>query len=250
VIRACVVDDERLAVRRLVRLLEATGRVEAVCAETDPEAALEFLRTHTVDVLFVDVKMPGLNGFELIQRLDSLVPVVFVTAFDRYALAAFEVNSVDYLLKPVDAERLSRALDKIERLARAAPLDVRTLARELAVQMEPRRQVDRIASRTGERTTMIDLQRVSYFTAKDKATFAVVGGREHLVEQTLSELEALLDPKRFCRIHRGTIVNVSAVQELDRWVDGGVLVRLKDEKRSELPVARDRVRELKNRLGI
>jgi two-component system, LytTR family, response regulator len=250
--RTYVLDDEKLAVQRLTRLLEATGRVSIAGSATDPDAALEFLRLHPVDVLFLDIQMPGLTGFEVLERLDPQPLVIFTTAFDRYALNAFEANSIDYLLKPIELDRLDRALDKAERFARpgAARPDVHALARELAAQLRPGRTLERIASRVGERTTVLDVARISHFVSKDKLTFAVVNGHEHVVDFTLSDLDARLDPRRFGRIHRATIVNVSFVQELYPAVDGGMLVRLKDEKRTELSVARDRVRGLKDQLGI
>jgi two-component system, LytTR family, response regulator len=250
-IRAFVVDDERLAVERLTRLLQATGRVTIAGSSTDPEAALAALRETPVDVLFLDIQMPGLTGFELLERLERDVPVVFTTAYDRYAIDAFGVNSLDYLLKPIEADRLDRALAKIERFAgQAARPDMRQLARELAAQLAPNRRLERIASRVGEKTTVLDVTRISHFTSKDKLTFAVVAGHEHVIDHTLTELETQLDARRFARIHRATIVNIGFVQELFPAVDGGVLVRLKDEKKTELSVARDRVRELKQRLGI
>ena len=249
-IRVFVVDDERLAVERLTRLLTATGRVTIVGSATDPEVALAALRTAAVDVLFLDIQMPGLTGFELLEQLDRDVTVVFTTAYNRYALDAFGVNSVDYLLKPIEPERLDRALDKLERFAGQAHQDVRALARELAAQLAPNRRLERIASRVGERTTVLDVARISHFTSKDKLTFAVVGGHEHVIDHTLTELESALDARRFARIHRATIVNIGFVQDMFPAVDGGVLVRLKDEKKTELSVARDRVRELKQRLGI
>ena len=249
-IRAYIVDDERLAIRRLTRLLEATGRVAVVGSTTEPEAALEWLRAHPIDVLFVDVQMPELTGFDLIRRLDSPPPIVFTTAYDRYALEAFDADSVDYLLKPIEPERLHRALDKVARMAGGPYPDVRALARELAARLTPQPPPDRIAAPAGERVVLLDLVRVTHFVSRDKLTVAVVNGREHVVDRTLADLEATLDARRFVRIHRATIVNVAAVQEIDRWVDGGVLVRLKDERKTELPVARDRVRELKQRLRI
>ena len=248
--RVYVVDDERLAVERLTRLLDATGRVTIVGTDTDPVAALDFLRGASVDVLFLDIQMPGLSGFELLERLEHDVAVVFTTAFDRYAVEAFGVNSVDYLLKPIEAERLDRALDKIERFAGQPRPDVRALARELAAELAPHRRLERIASRVGERTTVLDVARISHFSSKDKLTFAVVNGHEHVIDYTLTDLEARLDPRRFARVHRATIINIAFVHELFPAVDGGVLVRLKDEKKTELSVARDRVRELKQRLGI
>ncbi len=249
-LRAFIVDDEKLAVDRLARLLEATGRVEVSGTSTDPVDALERLRHADIDVLFLDIQMPGLTGFDLLERLEVDVRVIFTTAYDRYALDAFAVNSIDYLLKPIEPDRLARALDKLDRLSGQPRPDVRALARELAAQLAPGRRLDRIASRVGERTTLVDVARVTHFFSKDKLTFAVANGREHVIDYTLAELEQRLDHRRFVRIHRATVVNTAFVQELDAWVDGGVIVRLKDEKKTELSVARDRVRELKERLGI
>jgi two-component system, LytTR family, response regulator len=248
--RVYIVDDEMLAVQRLHRLLDATGRVTIVGSSTDPEQAVAFLRAHDVDVLFLDIQMPGLTGFQLLERLERDIAVIFTTAFDRYAIDAFTVNSIDYLLKPIEPDRLERSLDKAARRSRQAPPDVRALARELAAALSPARKLERIASRVGERTTILDTARVSHFFSKDKLTFACANGREHAVDFTLSELEARLDPRRFARIHRATIVNIPFVQELFPAVDGGVFVRLKDDSKTELSVARDRVRELKDRLGI
>jgi len=276
-IRAYVVDDERLAVQRLTRLLEDTGRVEIAGGATDPVEALAYLRAHPVDVLFLDIQMPGLTGFELLEQLEPSPLVVFTTAYDQHALRAFEVSSVDYLLKPIDPDRLLRALDKIERYTGTgirtstgtgirtststetgtavqrgypSPVQLRELARQLAAELAPQRRLERIASRVGERTTILDVARVTHFFSKDKLTFAASGGRDHVIDYTLNELEQQLDPRRFARIHRATIVNVPLIQELFPDVDGGVVVRLKDEQRTELSVARDRVRELKQRLGI
>src|SRR5262249_19649568 len=115
-IDAYVVDDERLAVQRLSRMLHATGPVQIAGTATDPEEALAFLNQHRVDVLFLDIQMPGLTGFDLLDQLTAPPLVVFTTAYDAHALSAFETNAIDYLLKPIDPERLARALDKIERL--------------------------------------------------------------------------------------------------------------------------------------
>ena len=248
-IRAYVVDDENLAVQRLIRLLQDTGRVTVAGSATDPQEALDALRDADVDVVFLDIQMPEMTGLELVERLDRRVPVIFTTAYDRYALEAFAVNSIDYLLKPVEAERVGKALDKLERLRGQSAPDVRALAKQLAKELAPGRRLERVASRVGERTTVLDVARITHFFAKDKLTFAVASGREHLIDYTLAELESQLDARRFVRIHRATIVNVGFVQELYPGVDG-LLLRLKDDVRTELGVARDRVRELKERLGI
>jgi len=252
--RAYLVDDEPLALRRLSRLIEETGRCRILGTFRDPEAALEFLSRETVDVLFLDIQMPGLNGFELLARLPAQPLVIFTTAFDQYALQAFEVNSIDYLLKPVDRRQLERALAKLDRLrgAPASPPDLREVMKQLAESLrsgEPR-YPDRIASRTGERVQLLDLARVTHFFARDKLTFAASGGRAWAVDYSISDLEQKLDPHKFLRIHRAILLNLDWVQEVDSWFAGRVLVRLKDEKRTELTVARDRVRTLKERLGV
>jgi two-component system LytT family response regulator len=249
-LRAYIVDDERLAVERLTRLLEATGRVRISGSTTDPETALAELRGRDVDVLFLDIQMPGLTGFDLLEQLDRDVLVIFTTAYDQYALDAFAVNSIDYLLKPIDPDRLDRALDKLSRLSGQPQPDVRALARELAVQLgSGSRRLERIASRVGERTTLLEVARISHFFSRDKLTFAVSGNRDHVIDYTLAELDERLDPRRFVRIHRAAIANLAFIAELFPGVDG-VLIRLKDEGKTELSVARDRVRDLKDRLGI
>jgi two-component system, LytTR family, response regulator len=249
-IRAFIVDDERLAVERLRRLLDATGRVTVAGATTDPHAALGQLRAVSVDVLFLDVQMPELSGFDLLARLESDVPVVFTTAYDQYAIEAFAVNSVDYLLKPIEPARLEHALDKLRRLTAQPRPDMRALAQELAAHLVPGRRIERIASRVGERTIVLDVARVTHVVARDKLTFAAQGGRDHVIDYTLAQLEERLDPRRFVRIHRAALVNLAFVDELHPDVDGGVVVRLKDERKTELSVARDRVKTLKERLGI
>ncbi len=255
--RACLVDDEPLALRRLARLLDATGRAEIAFSTSDPEAALAFLSRESIDVLFLDIQMPGMNGFELLAQLESQPFVIFTTAFDRYALQAFEVNSIDYLLKPIEPQQLERALNKLERLGLSTGRpggnqpDFRTLVERLAEALRaPGTPPSRIASRVGDRVQFIELARVTHFFAEDKLTYAVAGSRNHVVDHSIAELEKKLEAAGFLRIHRSTLLNLQYVDEVVSWFAGRVLVRLKDEKRTELTVARDRVRALKNRLGF
>ncbi|SPE30009.1 Response regulator receiver protein [Candidatus Sulfopaludibacter sp. SbA3] len=253
-IRAFVVDDEPLAVKRLVRLLEETGRVEIAGSSTDPVDALASLSNHTVDVLFLDIQMPGMNGFEMVSMLDPQPLVVFTTAFDQYALQAFEVNSIDYLLKPVEERQLARALDKAERLRRSAEPapEWKTLLAQLsgALKSAPAEFPERIASRVGDRIHILELATVAYFFAHDKLTYAATESKNYVVDHTIAELEEKLDPRSFCRIHRSSLLNLAWAKEVDAWFGGRYLVRLKDAKGTELQVARERASELKNRLGI
>ena len=252
--RVFLVDDEQLALKRLTRLLSASAHVEVVGSSQDPEDAIEAIEKTKPDLLFLDIEMPGMSGFELLAKLQAQPLVVFTTAYDRYALEAFGVNSVDYLLKPIEAAQLDRALRKIETL-RGSGLDARLEVRALLSQLSSAAKQtpaypQRIASRLGERTEFIDLGRISHFYADEKLTFAATEAKNFIVDHSIQELEKRLDPKAFVRIHRATLLNVSYVFEMYPLFAGRMMVRLKDAKRTELTVARDRVRILKDKLGI
>jgi two-component system LytT family response regulator len=249
-LRVYIVDDEPLAIKRLARLLRQTRRVEILGSTVNPNEAVEFLSNEAVDAVFLDIQMPGMTGFELLQKLPSEPAVVFTTAFDRFALDAFDVNSVDYLLKPIEADRLDKALSKLERFRgtsqRSSETDqLRALAKELA-----RKHPERISSRIGDRVVFIDIGKITHFYAKDKLTYAVTTSKEYAVDITISELEERLDPAAFIRIHRATLLNLNYVEEVSSWFGGGLVVRLNDGKRTELQIARDRVREVKERLAF
>ncbi len=240
--RAYLVDDEPLALKRLARLLGATGRFEIAGSATDPEAALEWLRENAAEVLFLDIHMPGLSGFELLARLERPPAVIFTTAYDQYAVRAFEVSSIDYLLKPVEPEGLERAIRKLDRLEGGPPPDLRAVIERLTAP-------ERVTSRTGERTHVLEVARISHFFARDKLTYAASAGHAYPVDCSIAELERRLGARNFVRIHRATLVNLDWIREIDSWFAGGAVVRLKDEKGTELAVARDRVRALRDRLG-
>jgi two-component system LytT family response regulator len=257
-LRAYLVDDEALAIERLKRLLARFPEVEVIGTATDAAVALESLKRDLPDVLFLDIQMPVMNGFELLSRLDGHPFVIFTTAYDEYALKAFEVNSIDYLMKPIEVEHLGRALKKLGRLRPISKPEWQqdpnlvTILNQLASTLR-NPQVgypSRIATRVGERISFLDLETVTHFVAKDKLTYAVVKGHPHCIDQTISELEQRLNPARFFRIHRAVLLNVDWIHEVNSWFAGKVVVSLKDAQRTELTVARDRVRYLKSQLGI
>jgi two-component system LytT family response regulator len=258
VMKAFLVDDESLALKRLERMLAVTGRVEIAGTSTDPVEAIEAILKTKPDVLFLDIEMPGMTGFQMLSKLDAQQQplIVFTTAYDRYALEAFGVNSVDYLLKPIEAPQLARALDKVDRMRRgidARPDVLQLLERITALAAAGGGRTaypDRIASRTGERVELIELARVTHFFARDKLTYAATAAKNHVIDHTIQELEQKLDPRKFVRIHRAILLNLDYVHELHTWFAGRMMVRLKDEKHTELTVSRDRVRALKERLGV
>ena len=253
--KAFLVDDEELALKRLARLLAATGRLEVVGMSTDPIDAVAAIEAAKPDLLFLDIEMPGINGFEMLSILDPQPLVIFTTAYDRYALQAFGVNSIDYLLKPIESEQLNRALTKIERIrggAESRP-DVRELLSQIAAMAQKTRNPEypeRLPSRLGDKVEFVELARVTHFYSNEKLTYAATPEKNYVIDHTIQDLEEKLDPKRFLRIHRSTMLNLTYVHELHNWFAGRMMVRLKDEKRTELTVARDRVKALKEKLGV
>jgi two-component system LytT family response regulator len=238
----------------LRRLLEHTGRVEVTGSTTEPEQAVAALTSDPPDVCFLDIQMPRLTGFDVLARLASQPFIIFTTAYDQYALQAFGVNSVDYLLKPVDPESLDRALQKVERMrgvGSSAQPNLQALLKNLTdlLHASKTEYLERIASRLGDRLWFLDLPRVTHFYAEDKLTYAVSEGKAYSVDYAIAELEKKLDPKKFVRIHRSTLVNVDWIKEVAPLPGGGLNVRLKDGKDTDLTVARDRAREFKTRLG-
>ena len=253
-LRAFLVDDEPLAIERLQRLLLRTGRVTVIGSACEPEQALAALPLDPPDVCFLDIHMPRLTGFDLLARLPNPPLVVFTTAYDYYALNAFSKNAVDYLLKPVEPERLDRALAKVERLRQSgtvAQVDFQKLVRQLADSLRDSRPEypERIASRLGQRICFLDLSQVTHFYAEDKLTFAVCAGKAYCVDHTIVELERMLNPRKFIRIHRSKVANIAWIGEITSLPGGTLNVGLSDNGRTELVVARDRAQEFRKRLG-
>ena len=250
-LRAFLVDDEPLALKRLARLLEASGRVAIVGRATDPAKALAQLAADAVDVVFLDIHMPGLSGLQVAERLPANALVVFTTAYEHHAVAAFEVNAVDYLLKPIVRERLHATLDRLAaRRDDPTRAGLRETLERLTSHLRGATHLSHLASRVGERVHLIPVEEVTHVFARDRATYAATAAAEHMLDAPIIELERKLDPARFFRIHRGALVNVTYVGELHADFGGRLLVRLKNQPRTELVVARDRVRPLKERLGL
>jgi two-component system LytT family response regulator len=233
-----VVDDEPLARERLRALLadEAEVRIVGECASG--RTAVKAIQDKRPDLVFLDVQMPGLDGFGVVEQLgdDKLPAIVFVTAFDQYALKAFEVHALDYLLKPFDRERfqatLARAREAL-RLRAAGQLDqgMATLLESLAAK---RRQVERLLVKCGGKERLLPVEEVDWFEAAGNYVKIHTRGEKLLLRETMASIEQRLDPEQFARIHRSTIVNLRRVKELEPWFHGDYVVRLVDGQKLTL----------------
>ena len=253
-LRAVLVDDEQLARDELGFLLGQVGGVEVVGQAGDGFEALTTIERLHPDVVFLDVQMPGLTGFEVARRmLDKQVPshIIFVTAYDRQAIEASEVNAVDYLLKPVDPARLGLAVQRAHRRVTSdRPLNdqVEKIV-QLVVERQNRRE--RLAIKVGERFMLVQAEEVIYASLADDSITVVtnqhVGTSNY---RTLDELQARLDPGVFWRVHRSHLVNINKIKEIVPWFNRNYILKMKDGKATEIPVSRTQTRRLREHLKL
>src|SRR5690606_4706594 len=238
----------------LSRMLTATGRVDILGSSTDPVEALGALSGLQPDVIFLDIHMPGLSGFELLSELCDPPLVVFTTAYANYALEAFKENSIDYLVKPIESEQLERALAKADRFMQGTrAYDVGAFLAQISSSVHGRSRtpwLTYLASRSGQKVKVIDVRRVTHLFAEDKLTFAATPERTYVIDRTIAELEDKLDPASFFRIHRGAILNLRYLAELHTGFGGRLIARLNDQRKTELTVSRTRARSLREKLGM
>jgi two-component system, LytTR family, response regulator len=248
-LKAFLVDDESLALKRLSKLLLQTEKVEIIGQTNKPLDALKIIPTLEIDVVFLDIQMPDLTGFELLQKLENHPPIIFTTAFDEFALDAFEVYSIDYLLKPIKAERLEKALSKLEKIKAEKSGEANENLRELLENLVPKPVLTRLPSKIGGKVQILIVNEIPLFYAEDKMTFAQnTEGRKFPIPFNLSELEKRLEKDTFFRLGRNLILNVNFIEEV-RFTSR-VIIRLKNAKKTEIIVARERVKALKEFLGM
>ena len=259
-LRTLVVDDEQLAREELCFLLEQAGDIEIIGQAGDGPSALRLAGELKPDLLFLDVQMPGLTGFEVARRLvqaDVLPQLVFVTAFDQYAVDAFTVNAVDYLLKPVDLDRLELTLEKVRsrrvvpRDASKLPLSPEDLEKVISAVQARQGRREQLALRVGERFVLVQADEIIHASLVDEVILVVtntVSGTSNY--RTLDELSARLDPAVFWRVHRSHLVNITKIKEIVPWFSRNYLLKMKDAKATEIPVSRTQTRRLREYLQL
>jgi two-component system response regulator LytT len=257
-LRALVVDDEQLAREELSYLLAQVGGVTVVGEATNGIEAIGLIEDLTPDVVFLDVQMPGMNGFEVARQVISrqaTSEIVFVTAYDQYAIEGFQVNAVDYLLKPVDADRLEQALQRTRRRLQSdrppTPLANGELERIVKLVTERQSRRDRLAVKVGERFMLVDADDLIFASLADDVitvvTSSLTGTSNY---RTLDELQAHLDPAVFWRVHRSYLVNINKIKEIVPWFSRNYILKMNDGKTSEIPVSRSQTKRLREYLRL
>ena len=251
-VRTLVVDDEQLARDELCFLLESVPEIEVVGQAQNGIEAVALVEELAPELLFLDIQMPGLDGFQVVRELigrDNVPQFIFVTAYDRYAIKAFEVNAVDYLLKPVDKTRLGEAVSRIARDKEGKPIASR-LERLLGA-LERTNAQKRFVIKIGDRFLLVDASDIVYAMVEDGvvtiATDRITGTSN---VRTLDELAASLGPDVFWRVHRSYIVNLQRIKEVVPWFNRTIQLKMADRNETEIPVSRSNTRRLKEHLNL
>ena len=246
---AVIVDDEQLARDELAFLLKSVGDVNIVAQGKNGVEAVSLIKEHSPDLVFLDVQMPGLDGFGVIKKLiDRKVPlpqIVFATAYDQYAVKAFEVNAVDYLLKPFDKQRVAQSVKKVR-----AKLDTSSAPAErletLVRMLEQKPQPSKVLLKAAGRLFLVDQKDICFASIEDGVISVItttIEGQSNC--RTLEELLASLDPNLFWRAHRSYLVNINRIREVVPWFKSSYQLRMDDKKQSEIPVSRAQTKRLR-----
>lgn len=256
-IKALIVDDEPLARRNIRVLLKDDPQIELVGECGSGAEALKVIQKQTLDLLFLDIQMPEMNGFDVLEKIDAaqIPAIVFVTAFDQYAIKAFEVHALDYLLKPFDDARFEKALRQAK--TQIEQREINQLSKRLVALLEDRDAppnkartsgyLSRLMVKSASRVFFLKVSEIDWIEAADYYVKLHVGRKAHLLRETMSEMEAKLDPEMFLRIHRSAIVNLDRVKEMHAHFNGEYLVILHDG--TELKLSRSRREQLQQILN-
>lgn len=226
--KAIIVDDERLARNELRRLLSEFAEVEIVDEAANVDEGVEKIRKHDPDVVFLDIQMPGKTGFDLLEELDRAPRVIFTTAYDEYAIKAFEFNALDYLLKPVEPSRLAEAIKKIKLEKKEdEELEQKLTGKQLKAD-------DQVFVKDGDRCWFVKLEEVRLFESEGNYVRLFFRDQKPLILKTLNYLDERLDGRTFFRANRKHIINLKYIENIEPWLNGGLLVKMKDGKKVEV----------------
>ncbi len=253
-----IVDDEQLARDELAYLLKSADDVNVVAQGKNGLEAISLIKEHSPDLVFLDVQMPGLDGFGVIKKLiDKKIPlprIVFATAFDQYAVKAFEVNAVDYLLKPFDKKRVAQAVLRARTQQGAEGLPAEKIDTLVRMLQTPKTQSSKILLKAVGRMFLVDQKEICYASIEDGVITVVTAGPSgmegHSNCRTLEELLDSLDPGLFWRAHRSYLVNINRIREVVPWFKSSYQLRMDDKRQSEIPVSRAQTKRLRELFGL
>lgn len=224
--KAVIVDDERLARKELTKLLEEFPEIEIIGECTNGKEAIDFINDKKPDLVFMDIEMPELSGFDVVEQIDRTPAIVFVTAYNDYAIKAFEVNASDYIVKPVDPERLKETIEKIK--SDNEEIDTDSLERTSLT------SGDQIFIKDGEKCWFIKLDEIKLFESEGNYVRIYFREFKPLVLKSLNNLESKLDPRLFFRANRKYIINLNTITHIENWFNGGLQVTLEDDRKIEI----------------
>jgi two-component system, LytTR family, response regulator len=246
--KTLIIDDEELARRRLIRLLESFDEVEIIGEAANGLDGLEKTEKLLPDLVFLDIEMPVLNGFEMLAQLKHQPKVVFTTAYDQYAIKAFEEDSIDYLLKPIETARLEKTLKKLQQSHHEPQpyLPLETLMKQLQI----KKDIKTLTVKIGDKILLIKLDNIVFIEAEEKYVFLhATDGKKHLTDFTISSLEEKL-PEQFVRIHRGIIINSDHIKEIRKGFNGAFVFVMNNNENTRLSSSRSNAEALRERFGI
>jgi len=224
--KAIIIDDERLARKELQNLLEEHKKIEIVGEAANADEAFEMINKLNPDLLFLDIQMPGKTGFQLLEMLDSVPHVIFITAYDEYALKAFEVSAIDYLLKPIQTERLAEAINKVSKLNQGKE--------ETDLSDQKLKLTDRVFVKDGDRCWFVSLADIRLFESDGNYIKVYFDTFKPMIHKSLNALDDRLDPKSFFRASRKHIINLSWLDGIEPWFNGGLMAKLKGGEKIEV----------------
>jgi two-component system LytT family response regulator len=247
-LKTIIIDDEPLARQRIKRLLQAYEFIDIVAEGAHGKEGLELINELSPDLVFLDIEMPVMNGFEMLAELSTQPKIIFTTAYDQYAMKAFEENSVDYLLKPIEKERLAKTMLKLQ-TAGFAQQDDLPLFKRLIEQLRPHRQISTLTVKIGDRMLLVKLQDIYHIEAEEKYVFLHCDGYRHLTDFTLASLEGRL-PDNFVRVHRSSIINCNRIKEIRKSFNGAFVFVMDDLDNSRISSSRGYGEELRERFEM
>ena len=245
-----IIDDEQLARERLKKLLASFQKTFTIVGEAKNGTEAEKLILNlNPDIIFLDIEMPGQNGFELLSKLTTIPIVIFCTAFEEYSLKAFDTNSIDYLIKPIQLKRLKQTVEKLHSLKNNLSSKDLLEVIENITKEKATKQMTSIAIKKGDRIIFERLENISHFQAKDKYVIVHTEKGEELIEQSLSKLENKL-PDYFLRIHRSYVINTNFIKTLQKYFNSTYLITLKNRKQTKITSGRSYKQQLKNLMDL